>query len=807
MAAEAAAPHLHYIVAVRIKGKLDQYAGGTFARTSVHSPPYRSWTVRRLESMAQFASAPSRSPQPSRLGRILFVALAALLAVRPLLTESYERVDLPFVTADAAFGPTPAATVLLDFLTLAVAGAALAWRGWPARAIVPAVIALALAVALSTIAADSKRVALNAGATLVVFAIAGAAVVRLADSRARAALLVAAMLASVTTNAAKCMMQRGYEFDDTLQAWIEQKAARDARGETVNDSATENFERRMRSQNAFGYLAHPNVAASIMAAGAVAAFATCIASALGGSGAAAALAGTIGLLAVGGVWLTGSIGALASIFAGGAALAVAASQWPARRAFGLLTVAYAAGIFALLAYGTAKGTLPGASLAFRWEYWTAAAKALPDAGVFGLGRENFVTAHIRNKPATATEEVRNPHNVWVSLWIELGPLGFVAGAALLGVAGWVATRATSSGTPGAAPPSRLPRADAACIAAGILALHAVFSGTPFDKPGIAVLWLAEVGLIWTTAFLAALFAVASAMESGRFARIVVAGGVAAAAVMLVHNLVDFSLLTPAGLAAFVTLAVAFVGSAQDASAPAAGEPWKTRSRVAASGRVAAALLIPLAYFAAIVQPTVATTQILAQADAAFAAARSTAQVETASAIDLMAAHADNLDADTPRRAARRQFQLAHQPRVPDDIRALFLERAEQDAQLSRGRAPRSVLTKRLLARIADATATATAGDTALLVRAAKRWDDVTEAYPTSAQDHLDAGSAYFRLWQQTHEPGPSGSALDHFQAALRIDNTRPKENASKLRPDDLHRIQAALEEMQPEVFRRAESTP
>lgn len=756
--------------------------------------------------MGQVAAARIRPSRATGVDRILFVALTALLAVRPLLTESYERVDLPFFSADGALGPTPAATALLDFLTLAVGGAALARRGWPARTIVAAVAALAFAVAISTLAADAQRVALNAGATLVVFAVAGMALLRLADSRARATLLVAAMLASVTTNAAKCMMQRGYEFDDTLQAWSEQKAARAGRGQAVDDPATENFERRMRSRNAFGYLAHPNVAASIMAAGAAAALLLAAAAVRDGKPAAAGLSFTLAGIAVFGVWLTGSVGALAALGAGLLAVVPAALRWPAKRCFRILAVAYVGGILALLAIGIARGTLPGESLAFRWEYWTAAARALPDAGVSGLGRENFVTAHVRHKPPTATEEVRNPHNLWISLWIELGPLGFIAGAVLLAAAVWAASRAATDGTGDSqTSATRIARSEAAWIAVAVIGLHAVFSGTPFDKPGIPVLWFAELALLWATAYVLAVCALAVATENARAARIAALGGVAAAAVLLVHNLVDFSLLTPSGLAALVVLALAFAGQGPAASEAATGTHSLARARLAAWMRGAAALITALLHFTLIVGPTLSTANAVAQADAAFALARTGEYIETASAIDLAAARMDSLDADTPRRAARRQLQLALQTNVPGDVRALFWTRAEQLAQLSHTRSPRSIPTKRLLARIGDATASA--DQTAELLQAARRWDEVTAGYPTSAQDHLDAGLAYFRLWQATYEPGPAGSALDHFQAALRIDDTRPKENASKLRPDELQRIQHALQEMQPDVRRRAEGAP
>ncbi|MBI5864701.1 MAG: O-antigen ligase family protein [Planctomycetes bacterium] len=744
------------------------------------------------------AAADSAGASPGE--RLLLILLLGLLCVRPLLPESYEHVDVPFASGADGFGPTRAATVWLDWLTLLIASVSVARRGMPSRRVAITVAMLVLAAVLSTLAADSKRVALNAVATLCAFAMVGAALPRMIRARDQAMLLIAAMLASCATNAVKCATQRAYEFNDTLAAWEEQKTALAARGEPLDDSAIVNFDRRLRSRNAFGYVAHPNVAASLMAMGAAAAVAFVIGG-LRSPRRPVALLGGLALAAALGIaiWFTGSKGALVALVGGCAALPLCVIGWPTRRLFNAICAGYVLLIAGVAGYGLARGTLPGASLAFRWEYWTAAMRALPEAKA-GLGRENFIAAHMHYKSPTATEEVRNPHNIWVSLMIELGPVGFAGGGALLLAALWLAARGTSQ-PPSGAPQAWPRRWELAAAAGAALGLHAWFSGTPFGSSGILVIWLIETALVWAVAFLLALVVIGELAASRGGLRWIAAAGVAVALVGLLHNLVDFSLLAPAGLAVFVVLAlVPGLLTPRDTAEPA------PRFRMFRAGIAAAATI---AVFAIVVYPTTQAETLAQESDRVAAKATSAADLERSEAIGLAAVAADGMDADIPRQLGRRCYSQALQRGAPGDWQELWLTRAAAHAKTAFSRAPRSVASVRLMARIDDELARLEHErgkeweSKSRLVEAADGWLKVVRLYPTSAQDRVEAGLSLFRLWKATLNIETAYQAMDQFQVAKDIDALRPAENASRLRPAEISAMLETLEAMRPAVIERA----
>ncbi len=84
---------------------------------------------------------------------------------------------------------------------------------------------------------------------------------------------------------------------------------------------------------------------------------------------------------------------------------------------GALTVA------AVASYGTAKGTLPTKSMAFRWQYWEGSAKLLAEKPLFGVGGGNFPENYLRVRNAEGEESVKTPHNVVVHSLVQFGVLG------------------------------------------------------------------------------------------------------------------------------------------------------------------------------------------------------------------------------------------------------------------------------------------------------------------------------------------------------------------------------------------------
>ena len=486
------------------------------------------------------------------LDRFLYYVLLAVLCARPLIGESYEHADIGFLAAlPDAGGPTPATTAWLDTLLLAASVLTLARdRRWRANVLLGVgVVLLAVAVLVSSRAAADKCLALLAGSSLFIGVLAGIALGSLLHTRWMLHVLIAAALASGCTTAIKCVRQSTDEFAQTRQAWEQEYKPRlIQQGYDPDDPLIVNYERRMISREAYGFLSHPNATGSclmmwLLAAGGILA-ARCGVEREKVSGtfcrngpegaahkrfltpfSAMVAAALCALLAVA-LWFTGSRGAMTGALIGAATLAAlgVTARWSARHACVVLAVlfsGYALLIGAAGAYGVSKGTLPHPSLAFRWYYWTAAARAYEDVPLTGIGRDNFGAAYMRYKVPESTEEVRDPHNVWVSLLVELGPLGLIAGLVLCAACLLVALRGLNTsdhfgaatvmerdegrheGTKARRHEGEIQAAivaRAVPAAVGVLLVQALFSDTAFGQAGIAIIWGADVALTWIVAF-------------------------------------------------------------------------------------------------------------------------------------------------------------------------------------------------------------------------------------------------------------------------------------------------------------------
>jgi len=770
-----------------------------------------------------------------------FYALLGVLCARPLISESFQNVEFSFLSAlGVPAGPSPATTAWLDsLLLLAAALAFLVTRGTRRRdaaaslATVASVL-LALAVVVSTWAADDKRAAANAGSNLLVLAIAGTALVRLMRARWMLHVLLAAVLAGGGVNAAKCITQKAYEFEDVLQEWERQKPQLAAAGADLADPLLINYERRVRSAEAFGYLFHPNVTASCMAMCLVVAAAVVAGLALGGRRRwlAALMLPVVGGAAVA-IAFTGSLGAMVAAMVGGGALVLFATASvssigagpvmarfdrpiaaAARRLFSLIVAVYVLLVAAGAAYGLTRGTLPHVSLAFRWQYWTAAADAYRQTPLTGLGRENFAAAYLRHKLPQATEEVRDPHNLWVSLLVELGPLGLLAGMLLAGVALRRALPARDAASPrqaSAGPLAVLARLAPAAIA--VLVVQAWFSATPFETPGVAVIWSVELALLWIVLFALGVYAIARLDERPAGAAWLSAGVAAALFAALVHDLIDFSLLTPAGLSMFVALsAVAWALASpggKSADDPAAERRTSAANRSGALpartlgplGPAALLVVVWLTHGGLIATPTARAEFWREQMRTAFTQAASASDVAAAEHFGSLAAAADRWDATALQLLAQYLRQFAVDARTPAQYRLAWLERARGYAEKALGRNPRDVGTRRTLARIAEGieemhrTAGRDAQALAALRAAGEAWRRVIELYPSGVRDLMQTGLVYLQVWRNTHDAADADCAGTHLHRALQIDALRPPADATRLRERERRAVTDALEEL------------
>lgn len=765
--------------------------------------------------MKRATAADSAETRGRAAGAVLFAALVGLLAARPLLGESFTAAEFSFLSPEAMeIGTSRGVTALVDSLLLLLSGLTLLVRAprtaW-ARVMPVGLALLTAAVVISTLAAGDQRAAMNAGLNLVATAIGAACLARVAVRPWMVRAMVAAVMASCAANAVKCINQRTYELQATLEAWQQRKAELLAQGAVrPDDPLIENYERRIRAAEASGYHFHPNVTGSMLAMGALAAAGVLAASVQRRAGRDAALAAGLAGLSAAGVWLTGSMGAAVAGIAGLVVMAAAAwrADWPARHARRVVIAAGAAYLLLIVgvgAFGALKGTLPGSSLAFRWYYWSAAGRAWLDAPWTGVGRENFGDAFAEYKSAASVEEARDPHNLWVSLLVELGPLGLVAGALLAGGSLTAAVRGLRGDAGGPAFAAREAGLRAGVLTGAVVTLGvaAVASGLPLTNVAVAFLWAVELAGVWLLAYWAAL-SVTAGCASGR-GRVWIAAGIAGALVAgLLHALLDFTLLTPAGLAVFGLLAAAGAALGRD-TVKELGAGDATNGRRAAVCGVAMLLLAVIGLMGATV-PTMSAQAVLTELRARLAGARGPADVTAAMAVGELAVAADSLDPDTPRSAARALLQLADAAPEGDTQRSAWLRTAERWARTGRDRNAASAGGERLLAQVhlalyRAALAEGKPKDAALnLVGAAASYEAAVMRSPTNPRLLLEAARAWGLLASEGSfaaevRTEAREKALRLIERALGVDAARPAGDVVRLSAEELANAWALAEKL------------
>lgn len=760
------------------------------------------------------SSASSQKPSaPIAPGLWAALLCAALLLARGMIPESFELVDFAFLsTARDLPGPTPVTTAWLDWLTLTTAS--VAWGlGGPSRLSRSVRLGIAglLAATLVTAAwAEDRRVALNAGAELVLIAFAVVTLIaRGMRSPALPRWLAAGLIAVGCANAAKCLAQRASEFRETYESWMERKQEGLAAGAFEANPAMENYERRLRSAEAFGLLQHPNVTGSCMGMGLVACLGAFLASLREPRGGAwrrlapvVASAG-VGLLGAG-IWMTGSRGAMAASLLGACVTLVmfglrTRGSWSPRLAWRIACAGYLAGLLALFGYGAARGTLPGESLAFRWQYWSSALSVFREAPL-GVGRENFISGYLRHKAPEATEEVRNPHNVWVTLAVELGPLGLLGGALLLAAGAWAAVKnsrephenAVALQTPSVAP-----------VVIASLAIQFVASGTleligrMGAEHGLAVgfellrSWILQVGATFTIAFVLADGLLKPAQNTG-WGRLALWAGLAGAfALSLVHNVVEMSFFTPAGLACFAAASAAVAAWGRE---DFAGE---ARRRPGWLGTAALVVCCGLHLGMCVIPPARAARQ-LGRMEDLLASARSAVDVQAALDAGAAAISADPLDPEPAILVSRAALSLAADARAPIAVRRAWLGAAQSRLLAGLARFPRSLDLERLRARLLELALRDFSEQDRARIRDAtpqglsNQWQTVLSLYPSHVQALVEAGDAAFAWWEAGGGAPAAQAARARYEEALRIDGLRKADVAVKLPRGEIERVRGRL---------------
>lgn len=769
---------------------------------------------------AEATVSPDRLSTRAALQHVVFVALVALCAVRLLLAEAFTIPRLEFLDPRIlAGGPTPGSLALLDGLSLTVAslGIALTIRWREARPLLPddrnmrvigvGIVLLIAGLAVSAAYAANPRAAANASSSLAAGILVMIALCRLAPSTGGRRLLLAALIASCAVNAVKCLMQVGWELEDTAQFLAEQKS-RSSLGQAAQSPLMVNYERRVIAGEAFGYQFHPNILAGCLLAGWVVIVGWTLSRSRKSPQAHAgftqqsqavvwgrAFALTLAVLIAAGIWTTGSLGA---IVAGAAGVIVwlylrATRAWPISRQFGLIGGAYVALCVAGAIYGGIAGGFPHPSLDFRWTYWVAGIRGWLDHWLTGVGRENFLGVFIQYKPVIPTEEVRNAHNLWVTLLVEAGPLGLLGGALAIAAVLWRMLRRAAGSVCNAW------RWD--WLATGVLValLHAGFGGVDLSQPAVMLIWAIEVIALWIgiAGLVRAAFTIAERCGVDLQPAIAAAFGAS-----LLHNTLDMSFFVPAGLAALALL----VGAGCAGSVVCPAEPTSTgaepraRRGFAAWGIAACLIAAPIAHYAWITAPTQRSELALSRLTQLTPRTieqrlREFISPDESLSPAMQVTRADPCNSDLPLEIARVLLGATSHAGAPSELAVDAL----RDTANALDRIPphaRTIAWTRTQARLAHHRSLylQALGRTDEARRqqlaAAELADRACEQHPTDARGQMWAGLLWARLAADT--PGAARRARSRLDSALNIDSQLSPADASRLRAAQREEIETAL---------------
>jgi len=380
-----------------------------------------------------------------RIENLCLYVLLVVIALRPLIPESHNSARSLMTSGLSAIeDPSPAATLLIDaVILLAAAGLAFGGlarglgrrRAYRRCGIEWGLALVALAGLVSCWVAGNKRIAVNATVDWLCLPLLTIVLVQLLRQRWHLRLLLCVVLSSAAVQAYECFNQVLYSFPATKELYEQNRERIWAERDVELDSPqVALYERRLDSGEATGFLSHGNVTGAYLVMTGLAALAVAwsrwrsppkpMRRVLAG---AVAILGVVVLAAAG---LTHSKGA--AVAGVGALVVWCARQvwagWIERNRIRTLWLGWGlviAGALAAVGYGLHNSRLPGASLNFRWQYWTASAKLLADRYATGVGRENFGRHYLKYKTIDSPEEVSNPHNFLVNAAAEWGVIGLV----------------------------------------------------------------------------------------------------------------------------------------------------------------------------------------------------------------------------------------------------------------------------------------------------------------------------------------------------------------------------------------------
>lgn len=711
---------------------------------------------------------PARLAFASRLEVVALFVLLLVVAMRPLLSETYDS-SLHSIAkvVGTAGASTPATTAWFDFAIwlaalLAVLSKRLQRKRWRLTGIEVGAALMIVAAIVSTLYASNKRLAINASCDWLTAIVLLMALANLCRTRLRIALLLAVLAASGITTAARCGMQVGVEFAETQQVYEESKDQFWAQqGVELDDPRVILFEKRMAAQEASGFFPHSNTTGSWLGLSGFAVLA--VGMFLGNKRGLRFALYVVGIVLLAMILVTGSKAALA---AGVLALVLLALliviQQSLRRQWLIGFIGAWIGVLIALGLGLSAGlkhgTLPGDSLAFRWNYWQVSSEITKDQPWTGTGALNFDRAYLMHKPIDYPEEIKDPHNFVVSVftqWGIPGGVGLIFG--LLG-ASYVAARTwakhLSENKPD--PPAAKNNDNYAkrWIVAGVvgfvlLRLWLLRDLMIRDVAGQAYVFfdIGSYGLIWCVCFAAIVWLLRNTdEEAGDGYRLACLCGVVA---FMLHNLVGISFFFPGTLTPFMAMGALLLADLREdeEKKPSIGQRMLPIVVLTVGLMVVMVILL---------LPVGQTSHLLNQARGS----------SNSSAIKgyTAAAEADPFDPTPYEELANRFVYLDVPDRLARAVEAMHHAISRDPLQVGLYR----TLTKLYVMRFGSTRDNA---DLAMAVDVARQ---VVRLYPASPDDQAVLADVFYIGAMRQKNPDAAGLAIEYYRYALKLDEARPE---------------------------------
>jgi tetratricopeptide (TPR) repeat protein len=551
------------------------------------------------------------------------------------------------------------------------------------------------------------------------------------------------------------------------------------RGWTPDSFEARRFLQKVMAGELVGFSASPNTFAAYVVATMV--FASGLAlQRLREGGGGRAWAAVIGAASIGGaivVYLTDSRTALATVVLAAVLFVVVGALGSLMRRYArwmfVLGSIGVAGVTAIVLWrGISTGTLFHDSLTFRWRYWVGAWRVFREHPLAGVGWENFGPYYLARRLAIAAEEPRDPHNFVVRFCTELGLVGGLLAVAAFILVLWRITRpgddvpnllsATAQAEDSDASLLLLPQlAVPLTIGTAAMALN-VFATIDWTQHFDYIDLELRKRLLYTVLLSLGVFAAtvrASAVSQGD-ASWLRGAFVIATLLLLLQNLVDFSMFEPGGM---VLLAL-MVGSAVGLS-PATGEAMPVPRRWPRWALVGMAVAWLAAVFGLVVPIGLAESEAARGDDMR--------QKGRSGAADLYAAAFDRVsyNADYAYSVAR---SLLEERRPLADFRRWI--------DITTATNPMSVKPLLLSARVEAAQQPPN------MERMRTAYDRALQIDPQNHVIELEYGQTLAKL-------DLSKDAAEHFRRALEVNAAFDREEPKRLRRERVAEIEAILESL------------